>query len=317
MPSDPFLNVLDRDRAKVEAREVIDIACPLLREMVNYATNAYVRCLRAADKDRQGDENEDVAAMILYAHLIEQIDAVEVLMSNSCVNGAVPVLRTAFEASLSLEYILISDADYVQRSLAWLCGYLHRRIQKHEGLDRTTEHGAGRVKAMDDHFGSTTPTYDSGPPVTGLRSVLARPQFAALEADYVARVKRSKTRVPEWFSLLNGPKNRHELSRLLKHEPDYLILYGEWSDIAHATDAALYLGHGKQPKQGAAFTALRDARAMPERAFMGVSFLLRSTRLMSEHFRPNDPGLRRWYLRDVQASYQRLNRLHVNVVDVE
>src|SRR5260221_5914328 len=127
MATDPFLEVLDTDRAKVEAKELMAVACPLLRELVNYATGAYVRCLRDADKDRQGDENEDHAAIVLYAHVIEQIDGVEVLLANSCVNGAVPALRAAFEAALSLEYILISDADYVPRSLAWLFGHLPRR----------------------------------------------------------------------------------------------------------------------------------------------------------------------------------------------
>ena len=101
MPTDPLLEVLDADRAKVEAKELIAVASPLLRELVNCATGAYVRCLRAADKERQGDENEDLAVIGLYAHLIEQMDAVEVLMANSCVNGTVAGLRAAFEASLT------------------------------------------------------------------------------------------------------------------------------------------------------------------------------------------------------------------------
>jgi hypothetical protein len=61
MPTDSFKEMLDRDRAKVEARELIDAASPLLRELVNYATHACIRCMRAPDSDRQGAKNEDMA----------------------------------------------------------------------------------------------------------------------------------------------------------------------------------------------------------------------------------------------------------------
>ena len=314
MPTEEFREMLDRDRAKVEAKELIEAAAPLLRELVNYATTALIRCLRATDRDRQGGENEDLAAFVLYEQLIEQTDAIEVLMSESCVNGAVPVLRSTFEAVLSLEYILTSYSHYVERSLAWTCGYIHRRIQKHEGLDPATTRGAERLAVMEKYFGVKLPPYDSSEAVNNLRSVLARQQFALLEADYAARRKHNPKADPEWFSLLGGPRNRRQLARLLNHEVEYLVLYGDWSDIAHGTDAAIYVGAGKLPKQPA-FTALRSAQMLPNRAFLAAAFLLRGTRLLLQHFRPNEPGVRVWYLRDVKQRFDHLQRLRVNVLE--
>ncbi len=86
---------------KAEARSLIDAACPLLRELVNHATLVYVRCSRAPDRDRIAGENEGLAPAVLYQQIIELTDSLEVLMSESCVNGAVPLLRSAFEAILS------------------------------------------------------------------------------------------------------------------------------------------------------------------------------------------------------------------------
>jgi Family of unknown function (DUF5677) len=102
--------------------------------------------MRAADRDRLGGDDESLAPFILYQQLIEQTDGIEVLFSASCVNAAVPLLRSAFETVLSLEYILVSERHVEQRSLAWTAAYLHRRIRKHEGLDASTAVGAARQK---------------------------------------------------------------------------------------------------------------------------------------------------------------------------
>jgi hypothetical protein len=314
MPTDSFPELLDRDRAKVEAQELIEATCPLLREMVNYGTYACVRCMRAPDRDRQGAENEDMPPLVLYQYLIEQVDAVEVLLSQGCANGAVPALRSAFEAVLSLEYILGSDSHYEKRTLAWICCYIHRRIQKHEGLDAGTTCGAPRMKVMEDYFGEPIPSYDSAEGVAKLRTVLARPQFEELEADYATRTTTRPWQVPNWFSLLGGPRDRRQLAKFLNHEPEYLTLYGEWSDIAHATDAAVYVVPGDEPNQ-AAFKPLRFAAMLPQRGFLAASFMLRGTRLLLQHFRPNEPGLETWYLRDVKARYNALQRLRVRVAE--
>lgn len=313
MPTDSFKEQLDRDLAKAEARALIEASCPLLRELVNYGTWACVRCMRAPDEDRVSGENEGIAPLVLYEQLIEQTDSIEVLLSESCVNGAVPLLRSSFEAVLSLEYILTSDRTFQQRTLAWVCGYIHRRIQKHEEMDPGTHRGANRLEVMETFFGHKIPAYDSSEGVQRLQAVLERPQFKDLETDYQARLAKNKGRAPEWFSLLGGPRNRRLLASFLNHEPEYLALYGDWSDITHATDASVYLvGAGKETNQ-AAFRPLRYAAMLPQRAFLAASFLLRGTRLMLQHFRPNEPGLGSWYLRDVKERYQLLHKLQVEV----
>src|ERR1700730_13862040 len=103
MPTDEFTTLLDRKEAIREAQPVIDIACPLLRELVNFAAAAFQRC-QAAPINR-GEENEDLAPTILYRHMIELVDGVEVLFASSCVESAVPLVRATFEASLALKYI--------------------------------------------------------------------------------------------------------------------------------------------------------------------------------------------------------------------
>jgi len=65
MPTEPLKPLLDRDLRMVAAKEIIDITCPLLQELVNYATNAWARCIAEAS----GQVDEDVAVTMLYLHI--------------------------------------------------------------------------------------------------------------------------------------------------------------------------------------------------------------------------------------------------------
>jgi hypothetical protein len=121
--------------SKVEAKNIIDVASPLLQELVNYGTNAYVRCGTSAS----GKENEDVAAIILYLQIVEMTDGIEALVSQSCPAPAIPLVRSSFEALLFLDYIL--ELDYVRRSLSWLVGYVHNRLDSYALLDTSTIRG--------------------------------------------------------------------------------------------------------------------------------------------------------------------------------
>ena len=56
MPTKPFEQLLYRELAKESAREDIEIASPLLLELVDYATNAFQRCQTSSS----GEPDEDL-----------------------------------------------------------------------------------------------------------------------------------------------------------------------------------------------------------------------------------------------------------------
>jgi hypothetical protein len=137
MPTKPLESIIYRELAVAESQRVIQIASPLLQEMVNFGSNALVRVATSTS----AKENEDLAVLFLYRHIIEMTDGIEVLLSQSCVNPAIPLLRSSFEALISMEYIVENEDDYVDRSLAWLCIYIYDRLKMYESLDFTTERG--------------------------------------------------------------------------------------------------------------------------------------------------------------------------------
>src|SRR5262249_1428848 len=65
MPTDEFRPLLNRAHATEHARQLIELACPLLREVVNKATRAFHLCV--SEGARIGDENEGVRAFTAAA----------------------------------------------------------------------------------------------------------------------------------------------------------------------------------------------------------------------------------------------------------
>ena len=137
MPTDEFTQLLERAFSREAAGPVTNISRPLLQELVNYALWAFRRC--ETDAAATGQENEHTAAFVLFRHIIEMCDGAEVLLSESCGTAAIPVVRAQFESSLSLSFLLQSDADYARRAFSWFCCYLHDAIMRRELLDPGTQ----------------------------------------------------------------------------------------------------------------------------------------------------------------------------------
>jgi hypothetical protein len=249
---------------------------------------------------------------MVYRQMIELIDGIDTLFRSSCVDATVPVLRTAFEVSLSLDYIML--AEYTQRSLSWTCCYIHARIASHQQLDVTTGPGQAFATArareeMPDATAVPWPTYDAGPPVDALQYVLARPGLQPIEAEYQRLKQLRNNRAPSWFQFFGGPSNRRELAKAVAREWEYSALYGEWSNFSHAGDASAYIRPGRGPDE-AAFPVVRSPQQMPHRAFLAVRLLLRATRVMLDHFRHGE-DLVRWYNEDVRDRWMNLKNLRV------
>ena len=81
------------------------------------------------------EPDEDIATLALYRQIIEITDGLEVLVSSCCPLAAIPLIRNSFEAFLSLDYILENENDYKNRSLAWIVGHIHNRLDFYERLD--------------------------------------------------------------------------------------------------------------------------------------------------------------------------------------
>lgn len=230
MSTKPHLDILYREVSIAEARESLRIALPVLREFVDFGTNALMRCTLSVE----GDIFEDMTVLALYRHILEMTDAVELLLSHGSAVPARPVIRSSFEALLSIEYILESDETYCERALSWLVNHFHNSRKFLETLIPETGKGVEFAKAL-----ASDPI---GPRITLPSADDARRQVSVL--DQLMSDQRLRKVVEEfklkprakWYSLFDGPNDLRALARHMNQLARYDHLYRIWSSTSHSLD---------------------------------------------------------------------------------
>ena len=294
MPTKPLEKLLYRELSRVAAKGLVDIASPLLQELVNFSTNAFARCASSS----KGKTDEDVAVLTLYLHVIEMTDAIEVLVSESCPAPARTLLRSSFEATLYIEYILEKESEYVERSLAWLVGYVHNRLQAYRLFSPAAPSDKSIRKALREHKSEAMQALEVRDPaqaIENLEGFLTHPHILPIERLF------EEHRRWKWYQILDSSLcNLRALARHLEREAEYQILYRQWSSVSHGHDLSRFLAKSSDGDPG--FRSLRDPSSIREVAGHAASFILRATRLVLGRFRPGE-DLSRWYAAEVRERY--------------
>src|SRR6185369_10999266 len=121
----PFTPLFNPDEVKKQAEPIITLACPLLRELVNHGSHAFVEC----QAGQTGGIDEALGPLRLYYQVIEMIDGVEVQLREVCVYPAMTALRSAWEANLHQAFIHAQGDRFSEAALAWLVASIKQRIK--------------------------------------------------------------------------------------------------------------------------------------------------------------------------------------------
>ncbi len=293
MPTKPHEAILYRELSKVEVIDTIEIASKLLKEQVNFGTNALVRCITSAN----GEVDVDLAIFALYRHMIEMTDGIEVLISQACVIPALPLLRSSFESYLSIDYILESELEYKKRSLSWLVGYTHERLNMYERLDPSTNKGKELKKVFDDDQIASTilpleqPLQEENKKaIANLLSFLTKDHIKPIDSEY------NRFRNPKWHRLFDGPKSTRDLAIYLKKGGFYELFYRSWSRTSHAQDLLSFIRRTSEGES--AIGKIRDTKEMTSIAGYASTLLLGATRMAVKKFRPEE-DLSGWFKREI------------------
>lgn len=304
MPTKPLESVLYRELAVVEAKHLIDIASPLLKEIVNFSTNALIRC----GSSSSNGENEDLAILYLYKHIVEMTDGIEVLISQSCVTPSIPLLRSSFEALISIEYIVETEENYLKRSLSWLVEYIYERIHYYESLDASTIRGQNvRQSLKEDSFlseieiDSVIPAMFVTPRIDNLNNLLAKEQFKEiLEGFKVMKGKKA------WYRLFKGPSDIRNLAKRVGRSAQYDFFYKHWSQVSHAHEFSSFILSSALNDVG--IRPLRDKSEFATVASNARSILLGATHAIVKKFRPEE-SLSDWYKKEVITLSKKLREI--------
>jgi hypothetical protein len=297
--------LLDRARSLKQAHEPITLAQPTLVEAVDFGADLFGRLLAAQRQDEVKDQR--LALVFPYLILIEMLDGVEILLSSASPIVARLSLRTAFEALLTIDYILETDTQ--RRALAWVVCDVHRRIDVYEMLDPNTPKGKEyeKVRSVDVLVGQMPPlNVNSSLPVKRLRRMLSYPHLVEAEKEFQTRraVRRNS---PSWYSFYGGPSHLRQLAEHLKLGGYFNVLYRVWSGTAHAQDLYRQLTHS--PDRKFAVRVLRDPSELSVAATHGLSFFIEATRKLIGYYLPAEmPAWQEWYKTRISERYTRLAR---------
>ena len=261
----------------------------------------FERCSQTAP---DGDEN--LAVLMPLHHVVEMLDGVEELLEESCVVASGPLLRSAFEASLALRYVL--ETDFEQRGLAYVVADIKNQIMWYDEMDPDTP--AGERFRSDMGISESTSEFPFPTPeecrtkAAKLREMLEEEGFKRVSDEYDSLAQGRK---PPWYSLFGGPANLRELAKRLGDVDDYLILYRRWSQTTHAVDLYRQL----TSKDGAA--AVRVIRSPEE---MSTSYSLacaigwEASDAVLTHYQPGElKQVSKWFLTEVNPALKRLDAI--------
>ncbi len=283
-------SILDRERAKLRAKAVIDRASPNLKEIVDYGCGVYAQCLHD-----NGHQYIHKPALALYYHVLEMTDAIQILVENSSVEPVAPLMRSALEAVFSLEYLF--QKDYEHRSLVWRYHYLRKNLRQYDPEEQDEE-----VQKYLKEQGNEM-SLDA---ITELRKI--RNRLESDEFEDIHQKLKGKQVPNHWYSwvmdeIKKGPGSFKELAKNLDekpvfpdfprmHLPLYHVVYTTYSRKVHG-DSYPYTKE------------LRWARHMGHCVIRAAGLMRHAIGLMIVKFIPDRlEGFKAWYQGIGQPSSQ-------------
>jgi hypothetical protein len=300
LPTVPWRELLDPDRARRDAVEEIDLACPLLREIASFGTHAFAYC--AQPEPPRPDEA--LAPLRLYEHVIEMTDAIEILLREACATAAAPLLRSQWEANLQLVFMTAQGDRFGDAALVW---YIVAARETIASMRQHVDH-VGVQKRRKKKRKSLGPSKDdvfvageARKRIEKIESGLQRPHLAAL----------AEIATHPWYDAFGGGSSIEQLAAALRRIEGsgnydrlraYGIIYRGASKIVHASDFDRML---KRTEGAVALEPIRSGAADVRRvASLCAGFALESTMAIVHRMRPElRQDLAAWYVKEVQDSY--------------
>jgi hypothetical protein len=261
---------------------------------VREACTVFWQCRRSA----RNPQNIDFAVLVLYRHMTEMADGMDILARNGTDGPMIPLLRSMLEALISLAYILYEPSTYGQKALSWLCCYIHQELALKELVDPATDMGKEFLKKSGEQFnvnlnGSHEACDRSKEVSESLRKMLADPHIKLVEEEYQKRKgKKKNASPPRWYHLFEAESKRPSLGTLADRVGlrfFYKLDYQLGSNAVHGSHAARMAL--EQEDGSAEFKPLRSQEDIQHSLDTAAQYLEWATKLMRHQFPTQKNGV--------------------------
>lgn len=227
----PVKEILSR-KLEVELENELNRITDGLEEAVNFGTQILNKGMK------KGGTEADLPAALFLRNMLENIDAITILIRSGVVEPCNNLLRTALENLFSLEYLLADPNKITERSRSFL---VWNFLSQEKWLSKAGKVTSGykemeakfkKDRLMKHAFPYLIDTDKQGKEM--LEKILSLPDYQGVKQEY-DRTKKIKKN-PAWYSLYDGPTNLEQVANLLDLPALYEVLYRGWSPTTHGNN---------------------------------------------------------------------------------
>lgn len=272
-----------------------------LDDFIHFASEAF----RTAEAKVASDRRPHHATVFVLArHVLESVDAVTVLTEKGCAQPCGPILRSAFEGMIGVQYVMQAESE--RRGLAYQVAHAHRRIKLYRKCDAADTAGQElRANLRDDPLAAVLDRLPAGLAKRSatLEGMLTRPEYAPVEREWQAIRKKRKSD-PPWFSLFGGPPDIQRLAERVGYSALYEFVYRQWSDIIHAGSGFNNIG---QTDGVQVYRPLRHPEGLQAAVSTAAAICLATVNQLINGYAPEEADrFRTLYMDKLRTRYQEL-----------
>jgi hypothetical protein len=289
----PLESVLGREDSSKALEKHCAPQLSLLRDLADYGTNLVLRAYNSSAKGLE----DGISCGVLLKQVVAMIDAIQTLASSGLVHAAFLPARTAFEASIYLDWMLFSDSE--KKARTYLVGnYRDARRWARRAIRGTAEAAAFEQitngLGLDIHLNRPTLASDAAAQLAEIDRILSQPELVIIDSQFDI-AKGNKKHDPHWYQVL-GVKSIRELSSSVGRLPEYEVFYGKGSQVTHS---ASYRDHLKFSENEVTFKQVRNLEGFHLLMHATVTNALRTYQDILKKYRPGElPAFSRKYVED-------------------
>jgi len=229
-----FTSLIERKKAITQSKKYYHNQITLLIDMVNYASWLIPRARDSSNNSLA----DDVIIGSLYKHIVSMVDGIEVHLSNGIMLPTWLQARSAFEASVYMDWILIGDSERKAKY------YYAANLRKQKLWALRFVHGTKENKIITEMISESELNGYLDPNDTELKDIaekelahvqeiLDRAVFKEIDQSFENISRNNPSREIDWYRPL-GKSSVKSITKELGRTAEYEYFYSLSSAIMHA-----------------------------------------------------------------------------------
>lgn len=308
MPQEPNHRLLHRELHSHDAKEHYGPQLELLTELANYGSHLILSAFSSSDRDL----GDTVVTAVLLKQVVLMLDGFQVLLEAGCSEAARLQARAMFEASIYIDWMLMSDKT-TKAEHYYVANVRKDRLWSRRSIEGTEEYSAFQDELGDFAEEISKSALEQAENITKelekLDEFLCKEPFQSINAAF-DQIQGNRSYDRAWYVPL-GPTSFRQIIAEVGRLNQYDIFYGTLSETMHASTIRSHASfRGQQMK----FVPIRHLIGMSGIISFAAYNAIHTYRAVLKEYRPGQlTEFNTRYINDWRTAF--LNVPKINYVD--